>query len=230
MQKLFIQQLCNRTAVLIYSFLFLFVLSSFGQAIVSGKVTDSSGNPITGVTVTVKGTKKSSSTSSSGQYSIDAPANAVLSFRILGYKPADEVIGTRTTIDVVLALDSKEVDEVVVVGYNVMKKTDVTGAVASIGQKELKAMPVKDALQAMQGKTAGVDITSNQRPGTTGNIIVRGLRSISATNSPLFVVDGVPLQGSGIENINPSDIETIDVLKDAASTAIYGSRGANGVV
>lgn len=91
-------------------------------------------------------------------------------------------------------------------------------------------MPVKDALQAMQGKVAGVDITSNQRPGTTGSIQIRGVRSLSANQSPLYVVDGMVLQASGIDNINPSDIESIDVLKDASSTAVYGARGANGVV
>jgi TonB-linked SusC/RagA family outer membrane protein len=112
----------------------------------------------------------------------------------------------------------------------VVKKGEVTGAVSSIGEKELKAMPVKDALQAMQGKVAGVDITSNQRPGLTGSIPIRGVRSLLANNDPLYVVDGMIVHTGGIDNINPSDIERIDILKDASATAIYGARGANGVV
>jgi TonB-linked SusC/RagA family outer membrane protein len=117
-----------------------------------------------------------------------------------------------------------------VVGYGAVKRKDVTGAVVGINQNEIKSRPVSDALQAMQGKVAGVDISSNERPGTVGNINIRGVRSLTASNSPLFVVDGIPLITGGIENINPMDIETIDVLKDASATAIYGSRGANGVV
>lgn len=226
----FIKMTCSLRAVMLYSFMFIFIQLSYGQNVVTGKVTDALGNPIQSVTVSVKGTSKSVATNTAGQYNIDAPNSSTLTFRAIGYAVLEESIAGRKTINVQLQSENVEVDEVVVVGYNVVKKSDVTGAVASIGEKELKAMPVKDALQAMQGKTAGVDITSNQRPGTTGSITIRGLRSLSATNSPLYVVDGMPLQGSGIENINPSDIETIDILKDASATAVYGSRGANGVV
>ena len=116
------------------------------------------------------------------------------------------------------------------IGYATVKKKDVTGAVAGINQKDIRSRPVDNALQAMQGKVAGVDITSNERPGTLPSINIRGVRSLTASNSPLFVVDGIPLITGGIDNINPQDIESIDVLKDASATAIYGSRGANGVV
>ena len=126
--------------------------------------------------------------------------------------------------------DTEVLDEVVVVGYGIQKKSDVTGAMARVGEKELKAMPVRNALEGMQGKTAGVDITSSQRPGEVGGINIRGVRSITADQDPLYVVDGMIIQNGGIENINPSDIEAIDILKDASATAIYGSRGANGVV
>lgn len=228
--NLFFQKSWDMRGILLFCMMCICILPTFGQNLVTGKVTDFSGNAIEGVTVSLKGTTKNVATSSSGQFSIDAPTTGTLTFRVMGYATFEEAIAGRKTINVQLHTESVDVDEVVVVGYNVVKKSDVTGAVASIGEKELKAMPVKDALQAMQGKAAGVDITSNQRPGTTGNIIIRGLRSLSATNSPLYVVDGMPLQGSGIDNINPSDIETIDILKDASATAVYGSRGANGVV
>jgi TonB-linked SusC/RagA family outer membrane protein len=138
-------------------------------------------------------------------------------------------VGNQRTIDVTLDEDTKALDEVVVVGYGVQKKSDITGALSRVGEKEMKAMPISNALQGMQGKMAGVDITSNERPGELGAIRIRGERSIEATNSPLYVVDGIPLAG-GIETLNPSDIESIDVLKDASATAIFGSKGANGVV
>lgn len=127
--------------------------------------------------------------------------------------------------------DTEVLDEVVVVGYGVQKKSDVTGAMASVGSKEIEARPVTNAMQALQGKAAGVDITSNERPGELGKVQIRGTRSITAGNDPLYVVDGVPLMSSSaIETINPRDIESIDILKDASATAIYGSRGANGVI
>ena len=121
-------------------------------------------------------------------------------------------------------------EEVVVIGYATVKKKDVTGAVAGINQKDIRARPVDNVLQAMQGKLSGVDITSNERPGTVATIKIRGERSVNATNDPLYVVDNIPLSSGGIEYLNPNDIESIDVLKDASATAIFGSRGANGVV
>ena len=131
----------------------------------------------------------------------------------------------------VLVEDNEMLDEVVVVGYGVQKKSDVTGAMIRVGSEELNSRPVANAFEAMQGKAAGVDIVSNERPGEVGTINVRGVRSLSASNTPLYVVDGIPLMSnSGIETLNPQDIESIDVLKDASATAIYGSRGANGVI
>jgi TonB-linked SusC/RagA family outer membrane protein len=139
-------------------------------------------------------------------------------------------VGQQNTIKITLKEDSKALDEVVVVGYGVQKKSDVTGALASVGNEELNKRPVNNAFEALQGKAAGVDITSSERPGTVGDVRIRGQRSISATSDPLYVVDGVPLSAGGIESLNPRDIESIDILKDASSTAIYGSRGANGVI
>jgi TonB-dependent SusC/RagA subfamily outer membrane receptor len=126
--------------------------------------------------------------------------------------------------------DSEVLDEVVVVGYGVQKKSDVTGALTQVSSKELTTRPVINAFEALQGKAAGVDITTSERPGTLGSIKIRGTRSLDASKDPLYVVDGVPLQNGDMSNLNPRDIESINVLKDASSTAIYGSRGANGVI
>ncbi len=198
---------------------------------IKGRVTDASGAPLPGVTVTIKGTSKGTLTDPNGNYSlVVAESNAVLVFRQVGYTPVERTVGSQTVINVSLEEDVQALEEVVVVGYGTVRKSDVTGAIAKIGQKEMEAMPVQNALQAMQGKTAGVDITSNERPGEIGSIRIRGERSLTATNAPLYVVDGIPMQGNGIENLNPADIESIEVLKDASSTAIFGSRGANGVI
>ncbi|WP_312188060.1 TonB-dependent receptor [Sphingobacterium sp.] len=202
----------------------------FAQTTRTGKVNDEKGSPIQGVTVQVKGKTMTAKTNADGSFTITALPSDVLAFRSLGYEAREVTVGNQNSLNVVLAQKVDVMEEVVVVGYGTMKKKDVTGSIASVGEKELKAMPVKDALQAMQGKVAGVDITSNQRPGTTGTITIRGVRSITANQGPLYVVDGMVLQAGGIDNINPSDIETIDVLKDASATAVYGSRGANGVV
>lgn len=202
----------------------------FAQTTRTGKVNDEKASPIQGVTVQVKGRAMTAKTNADGSFTIDALPSDVLTFRSLGFESQEISVGSQNSFHVVLTQKVDVMDEVVVVGYGTMKKKDVTGSIASVGEKELKAMPVKDALQAMQGKVAGVDITSTQRPGTTGNITIRGVRSITANQGPLYVVDGMVLQAGGIDNINPSDIETIDVLKDASATAVYGSRGANGVV
>ncbi len=197
---------------------------------VTGTVLDDKGESIIGASVSVKGTSTGTITDLDGKFSITAKNNDVITISYVGYVEQSISIAGKTDLKIVMKEDSKVLDEFVVVGYGVMKKTDVTGAMARVGEKELKAMPVKDALQAMQGKTAGVDITSNQRPGETGSIKVRGVRSLNADQDPLYVIDGMVIQGTGISSVNPNDIESIDILKDASATAIYGSRGANGVI
>ncbi len=216
--------------ILLVSLICLLASPAWAQTLVTGSVNDDGGNPLSGVTVQLKGTTVATTTGSSGRFSIQTQGTGTLVFSMIGFETREENIAGRSTITVTLKSESELMEEVVVVGYNVVKKSEVTGAVSSIGEKELKAMPVKDALQAMQGKVAGADITSNQRPGTTGSIRIRGVRSLNADQGPLYVVDGMVLQTGGIENINPTDIESIDILKDASATAIYGSRGANGVV
>ena len=145
-------------------------------------------------------------------------------------KAQDVKVGNQSIINVVLEDESSSLEEIVVVGYGEQRKSDVTGAIVSVSSAELNERPVADALQGMQGRAAGVDIGSNQRPGQLGSITIRGVRSLTASNSPLYVVDGIPLISGSIDNINPNDIESIDVLKDASATAVFGSRGANGVV
>ncbi len=202
------------------------------QKQITGRVTDKDGVPLPGVNVLVTGTTLGTITDGNGNYSIDVPEDAkTLTFQFLGMKTQEITIGTSTRIDVVMIESIIGLDEIVVVGYGTQKKSDLTGAVISVSGDDLTARPVNNVFESMQGKAAGVDITTTIRPGTIGMINIRGVRSLTASNTPLYVVDGVPvLSSSTIETLNPQDIESIDILKDASATAIYGSRGANGVV
>jgi len=205
--------------------------SAFAQKTVSGTVVDATGESVIGASVIVKGTSTGTVTDFDGNFTIQkVPENATLVISYVGYRTQNVAVAGKSQINVTLEEDKQLLDEVVVVGYGVQRKSDVTGALTRVGEKELNAKPVSNAFEALQGKAAGVDITSSERPGTVGSIMIRGTRSLNASSAPLYVVDGVPLQAGGIEALNPRDIESIDILKDASSTAIYGSRGANGVV
>ncbi|MDB5247737.1 MAG: TonB-dependent receptor [Segetibacter sp.] len=210
----------------------LFSLSIKAQSFsVSGKVTGDSNNALYGATVLEKGTKNSTVTGEDGSFQLNvSSAKAKLTISFIGHEQLEVAVDNKTQLPVQLKSANENLQDVVVIGYGSVKRKDVTGAVAGINQKDIRSRPVTNALEAMQGKVAGVDITSSERPGTLGNITIRGVRSLTASNSPLFVVDGIPLITGGIESINPNDIETIDILKDASATAIYGSRGANGVI
>lgn len=199
---------------------------------VNGVVLDETSEPIIGASVVVKGTTTGTVTDLDGKFSLNnVPSQATLSVSYIGYTTKEVKVNGQRNLKVTLATDDQLLDEVVVVGYGVQKKSDVTGAMSSVSAEQLNSRPVNNAFEALQGKAAGVDITSNERPGQLGEIRIRGNRSLNASNSPLYVVDGVPLMSaSGIETLNPRDIESIDVLKDASATAIYGSRGANGVI
>ena len=215
-------------------FTVLFTVFAFGvsaQNKVTGTVVDVSGEAIIGASVMVKGTSNGTITDYDGNFTIqNVPQNGSLVISYVGYRNQTVAVAGKSQIKVTLEEDRQLLDEAVVVGYGVQKKSDVTGSLAHLDSKDLVTMPVSNALEAMQGKAAGVDITNSQRPGEVGSITVRGQRSIDANNGPLYVVDGMTIQNGGIENINPADIESIEVLKDASSTAVYGSRGANGVV
>lgn len=215
--------------------LLIFLISSFSSMAqtfsVSGKVTDATGKPLEGATVSEKGAKTSAITDPTGTFRLSvssAKAKLVISF--VGYEEQEVDVDNQSQLSILLKSANESLSDVVVIGYATVRKKDVTGAVSGINQKDIVSRPVTNALQAMQGKVAGVDITSNERPGQVGSINIRGVRSLTASNTPLFVVDGIPLTTGGIDYINPNDIETIDILKDASATAIYGSRGANGVV
>jgi TonB-dependent starch-binding outer membrane protein SusC len=223
---------CRRYALLM-SLFNLFAIFSFAQTTfpVTGKITDNGGTPLQGVTVQVKGAKVVTTTAADGTFSLHAPSGTgVLVLSSVGFTTKEVPIENKGQLTITLSTADNSMDQVVVIGYGAVKKKDVTGAVTGMNEKEIKSRPVDNALQAMQGKVAGVDIGTSERPGTVGSINIRGVRSLTASNSPLYVVDGIPLMTGGIEYINPTDIESIDVLKDASATAIYGSRGANGVV
>ncbi|WP_172406470.1 TonB-dependent receptor [Pedobacter sp. AJM] len=200
---------------------------------VKGKITDDKGATLVGVIVKLKNTTLVTTTDANGAFSITIPSgtsNPVLVISYVGYTTQEVPVNGQANMTIQIKSAINDLEEIVVVGYNTVKKSDLTGAVVSVGAEEIRSRPVTNALQAIQGKAAGVDITSNERPGQLGSILIRGVRSLTASNSPLYVVDGIPLQAGGIDAINPNDIETIDILKDASATAIYGSRGANGVV
>ena len=207
-------------------------VGAFAQSkTVSGTVLDKTGESVIGASVVVKGTTNGTITDFDGKFTLqNVPDNGTIQVSFVGYKTVDIQVKGQSTVKVILEEDTETLDEVVVVGYGVQKKSDVTGAMARVGSEELNTRPVNNAFEALQGKAAGVDITSSERPGTVGSIRIRGNRSISASSDPLYVVDGVPLSAGGIETINPRDIESIDILKDASSTAIYGTRGANGII
>lgn len=207
---------------------------------VTGLVTSQDDNqPFPGASVVVKGTTVGTVTDKDGQYSIDVTsAESILVFSAIGYATQEMPAGIHTTINAALVTDLTSLTEVVVVGYGVVKKTDITGSLARVTSDQIMAMPVQNTLQSLQGRAAGIDVTSTGRPGEFGAIRVRGNRSLLATNAPLYVIDGIPIQngndplktGGSIDMINPNDIESIEVLKDASASAIYGSRAANGVV
>lgn len=198
---------------------------------ISGQVLDKSQSPVPGTSVVVKGTSIGTITDGDGKFSLNVPGTkSTLVFSFIGYSTVEKVVGQQRQINVMLSDDATALDEIVVVGYGTAKKSDLTGALTSISEKQIKERPVQNAVQALQGKAAGVDITSNNRPGEVGIVRVRGNRSINASNDPLYVVDGIPLSAGSISNINPNDIASIEILKDASATAIYGSRGANGVI
>jgi len=209
----------------------IFTFTSYGQQTVSGKVSSAEdGQGIPGVSVAVKGTSKGTTSDASGNYKIVADGKAKLSFSAIGYISQEVAVGTKSSIDIRLVSDVQSLSEVVVVGYGTQKKSQTTGAISSVSAKQIAEMPITSLGQAMQGRVAGVDVSqSGSKPGAVPKILIRGRRSFNAGNDPLYVVDGIPLS-AGYEDLNPSDIQSMEVLKDATATAIYGARGANGVV
>jgi TonB-linked SusC/RagA family outer membrane protein len=197
---------------------------------ISGTVLDEGNAPLAGVSVVVKGSTRGATTGVGGGYNILAPSDATLVFSLMGMATREEPVNGRGRIDVVLSEDDKALEEVVVIGYGTQRREAVTGSVATMGGEALRAVQSADFTQALQGRIAGVEMSqTSTQPGATMQIRIRGTRSLTASNDPLVVLDGIPFAGS-ISDINPSDVKSIDILKDASATAIYGSRGANGVI
>lgn len=198
---------------------------------ITGKIIDEKGEPVIGATVLEEGTSNGAITDVDGEFSLkDVSENSILTISYVGYKTVQLKASDKKLSNIVLQEDSELIDEVVVVGYGTVKKRDLTGSVASLSSDVISSVPATSAVEALQGRASGVVVsTSNWAPGETPSILIRGKRSINASNDPLFVVDGIPVTG-GMGEISPSDIESMEVLKDASATAIYGSRGANGVI
>ncbi len=212
---------------------------AWAQSRITGTVNDEFGDPIVGATVQVKGTSIGAITDIDGNFSLDAPANSILTVRFVGYK-AQEVQASNKPVVVALQEDSDILDEVVVVGYGQMKRSDLTGSVVSVNDAAIKKSVSTSVDQALQGRAAGVQIQANTgTPGGSSTIKIRGTNSLNATSQPIFVIDGVIVDAANgdddgnsnpLASINPSDIVSMDVLKDASATAIYGARASNGVI
>jgi len=205
---------------------------NFDQPI-SGRVTSETGEPLIGVTVVVKGTTIGAATDVSGNYTLSVPDNGgTLVFSYIGYLPKEVVVGSQSVVNVTLTTDAKALEEVVVIGYGTQKKSVVTGAITSVKSEELENQQISRVEQALQGRTSGLTIAaSSGAPGAASTVRVRGTTSLNGNASnPLYVVDGIPIDIGGIDYLNQNDIESIEVLKDAASAAIYGARSAAGVI
>jgi len=208
---------------------------------VTGAVTDVKGDPLVGVTVHIKGTKTMVNSNSNGGFSIKVPQGSqTLAFSYIGYEPTEVVVGQTANLKIVLKESTSQLNDVVVVGYGTVKRKDLTGAVGSVNVADLQKAPVRSFDEALAGRIAGVQVVSSEGgPGGTMDIVIRGGNSITGNNSPLYVIDGFPMEdvnntvlnaANPLSTIDPADIESIDVLKDASGTAIYGARGANGVI
>jgi TonB-linked SusC/RagA family outer membrane protein len=216
-------------------FLFLFpiisVLPASAQQALQGTVTDAeTGETLIGVTIMIQGTTQGTITDIYGKYQLQVQPGSIIEFSYVGYKSVQETVGNRTTIDISLAPEAVLMDEIVVVGYGSAKKRNVLGAVTKVDSKELTRIPVAGLDQALQGRAAGVQVTQNTgAPGEGVSVRIRGAGSISSSNSPLYIVDGIPT-ADALNILSPSDIENVTMLKDASAAAIYGSRANNGVV
>ena len=220
------------SSLLRMSFLFLFGLcgmSAYAQNKITGTVTDAAGEPLIGVSITLDG-GKGTVTNMEGKFSIDAKQGSKLKISYVGYAAQEVKVGKDTNLDIMLQEDNHLLNEVVSIGYGTQKKRDLTGSLATVKSDELTAISASNPIQGLQGRVTGLAVTTNSRPGESPTMRIRGNGSISAGNDPLIVVDGFPLMNSSINEINVNDIASVEVLKDASATAIYGSRGSNGVI
>ena len=223
----------NKLRFFLTSLFILFVVAlraaATGDIRVSGVVM-SEGEPLPGASVLVKGTHNGTVTDVDGRYTLTVPADATLVFSFIGLKTTEQKVNGRSVVDAELLPDSEQLDEVMVVAYATAKKYSFTGAASTVKGSEIAKMQVSNVSRALEGTVSGLQASApSGQPGTDAEIRIRGIGSINASSAPLYVVDGVPFDGS-INSINPEDIASLTVLKDAASAALYGSRGANGVI
>lgn len=218
----------GRLLLLTLCTLFSVVLPAQERRTVTGTITDKSGESIIGASVFVKGTTLGTVSNIDGDFTLEVPDEAVITVSYIGYLTQEIAVDGRNTLQIVLQEDTRLLDEVVVVGYGVMRKKDLTGAVASVQGETLRDKPLASVGEALQGRAAGVQVISSGKPGDNVSFRIRGISTIN-NSEPLLVIDGVPTD-LGINALNMEDVETVDVLKDASATAIYGSRGANGVI
>jgi len=209
----------------------IFLFAGFQSiAQITGTVKGDDGDVLPGVSVVVKGTTTGTTTDVNGKYSIPASTNATLTYSFVGYLLQEVAVGNKSIINVTLVTDAAALEEVVVVGYGTVRKSQMTGAISTVKAKDITDLPLENTQQALQGRIAGVDVMqAGSKPGTQPRVVIRGRRSFNASNDPLYVLDGIPLS-TGTGDINPNDIASMEVLKDASATAIYGARGSNGVV
>src|SRR5882757_6099870 len=196
--------------------------------LITGKVTNENGDPLTGVSVMVKGTARGTSTDGTGSFSISVDEGETLEFSMVGYKIFAIRVGNQKTLTVQLQAGNSSMNEIIVVGYGTQRRSTLTGAVASVSSKTLNELPVASIDQALQGRVSGLSVTNNGSPGTPPIVAIRGISSINYATDPLYVIDGFPT--GNLANFDAKDVEAVEVLKDASAAAIYGSRATNGVI
>lgn len=222
-----------KKTIAFFSFLLFFIVASYAQErVVIGVVKSNDDNPLTQTTITIKGTKKAVASDNKGRYKTEVSGeNSVLVFSHVGFITKEVPVAGKSVIDIILDTDAATLGDVVVVGYGTQQKKDVTVSVEKVNMKDLNKAPVRSFDEALAGRVAGVQVTSSDgQPGSDSRIIIRGNNSVTQENTPLYIIDGFPVENPNNNTINPNDIESIEILKDASATAIYGSRGANGVV
>lgn len=218
--------LCLTIAMLV------FATMAFAQNItVKGRVTEENGAPIPGASITVKGATTGTTTDNAGNFSISVAKGATLVISSVNHAPKEFKINNANDINITLSSVNTTLTDVVVVGYGTQRKKDVTGSVVSVGEKALREVPVANLQQALQGRAAGLEVQRvGTRPGAGAVIRIRGERTINGSNDPLIILDGIPYEGGNLNDINPDEVASVDILKDASATAVYGSRGSNGVI
>ncbi|SFD88013.1 TonB-linked outer membrane protein, SusC/RagA family [Chitinophaga sp. CF118] len=221
----------KRTIEVLLTVVLLFVFTTVNaqsSKSIQGKVTDETGKPLPGVTVTVKNTNRGTVTAADGTYTINASSGEILTFTFIGYTLSERTTGSSSRYDISLTPQSQLLEQMVVIGYGTQKKSSLTGSVASVSSKTINELPVASIQQALQGRVSGVTVTNNGAPGSDPIVRIRGISSISYASDPLYVIDGFPT--SNLANFDSKDVQSVEVLKDASAAAIYGSRATNGVI